>query len=98
VTIHFIVAKGKKELRRVVARVDDGRLVEGADDDVPDISFTLTEAHAQALHDRSLDLSVGFMRGQVKMAGDFGALLHFLPLTAGPKPVIATPSLMPEPA
>ena len=93
-TIHFIVAKGKKELRRVVARVDDGRLVEGADDDVPDVSFTLTEADAQALHDRSLDLSVGFMRGQVKMAGDFGQLLQFLPQTSGPKPTLDVASLL----
>jgi hypothetical protein len=94
VTIHFVVAKGKKELRRVVARVDDGRLVEGAADDTADISFTLTEADAQALHDRSLDLSVGFMRGQIKMAGDFGQLLQFLPQTSGAKPALDIASLL----
>ena len=33
-----------------------------------------------ALHDGTLDLSVAFMRGQVKMAGDFGVLLHVLPV------------------
>ena len=28
------------------------------------------------MHEGTLDLSVGFMRGQVKMSGDFGALLR----------------------
>jgi len=94
VTVHFVVAKGKKELRRVVARVDDGQLVEGAADDPADITFTLTEADAQALHDRDLDLSVGFMRGQIKMAGDFGQLLQFLPQTSGAKPPLDVASLL----
>ncbi len=93
-TVHFVVAKGKQELRRVVARVDDGKLVEGSADDQPDITFTLTDADAKALADRSLDLSVGFMRGQIKMAGDFGRLLQFLPQTSGPKPPLDVASLL----
>ena len=48
--------------------------------------FTVTPDDADALRDGALDLSVGFMRGQIKMAGDFGALLRFLPLTAGRTP------------
>jgi hypothetical protein len=94
VTVHFVVAKGKQELRRVVARVDGGKLVEGAADEPADITFTLTEADAHALRDRDLDLSVGFMRGQIKMAGDFGQLLHFLPQTAGTKPALDVSSLL----
>jgi hypothetical protein len=35
------------------------------------------------------------MRGQVKMAGDFGALLHFLPLTGGPAPRLSVAELLP---
>ena len=35
------------------------------------------------------------MRGQVKMAGDFGALLHFLPLTAGTTPAVPVATLLP---
>ena len=35
------------------------------------------------------------MRGQVKMAGDFGALLQFLPLTAGAEPAVAVAELLP---
>jgi hypothetical protein len=34
------------------------------------------------------------MRGQIKMAGDFGKLLHFLPLTAGPSPAVPVASLL----
>jgi putative sterol carrier protein len=92
--VHFVVAQGKKELRRVVARVDDGAVVDRDSEDPADITFTMTEADAQALHDGDLDLSVGFMRGQIKMAGDFGCLLHFLPLTAGKDPAVAVSSLL----
>ena len=60
-----------------------------------DIVFTLTPADATALHDGTLDLSVGFMRGQVKMAGDFGALLRLLPLTAGADPAVPVADLLP---
>ena len=35
------------------------------------------------------------MRGQVKMAGDFGALLQFLPLTAGADPAVSVADLLP---
>jgi hypothetical protein len=94
VNIHFVVAQGKKELRRVVARVEDGALLDSTADDPADITFTLTEADAQALHDGDLDLSVGFMRGQIKMTGDFGQLLHFLPLTSGNNPAVRVSSLL----
>jgi len=93
-TIAFVVAKGKKELRRVAVRVDDGKVVNVDDDEPPDITFTLTEADAQAVHDGELDLSVGFMRGQIKMAGDFAKLLQFLPLTYGLHPKVAVPALL----
>ena len=59
------------------------------------MTFTATPADAQALHDGTLDLSVGFMRGQVKMAGDFGALLQFLPLTGGADRRVAVADLLP---
>jgi hypothetical protein len=35
------------------------------------------------------------MRGQVKMAGDFGTLLRFLPLTGGTDPGLALADLLP---
>jgi len=94
--VDFVVAQGKKELRRVAARVDDAGKAETVDagDGEPDIVFTMTEADAKALHDGALDLSVGYMRGQIKMAGDYGRLLQFLPLTAGAKPRVPVSKLL----
>jgi hypothetical protein len=98
VIVEVIVAVGKKEQARSWARVDGATIVERGDGEpetAADITFTATPADAQALHDGALDLSVGFMRGQVKMAGDFGALLQFLPLTAGASPAVNTADLLP---
>jgi putative sterol carrier protein len=96
--VEFVVAAGKKEQARGWARVDGTTVVEKGENapaDPADITFTATPADAQALHDGTLDLSVGFMRGQVKMAGDFGALLQFLPLTAGRAPEVRVADLLP---
>ena len=93
VTVEFVVAQGKKELRRHVAQVD-GTAVKTDAEGPADITFTLTETDEAALRDGNLDLSVGFMRGQIKMAGDFGKLLHFLPLTAGASPAVPVSSLL----
>jgi hypothetical protein len=97
--VEFVVAAGKSEKGRSWARVEsDGKIAaqgEGAPTEPADVTFTATPADAQALHDGTLELSVGFMRGQVKMAGDFGALLHFLPLTHGTPARVAVPELLP---
>jgi putative sterol carrier protein len=96
--VEFVVAAGKKEQARSWARVDDGAIVEhgeSAPADPADVTFTATPADAQALHDGALDLSVGFMRGQVKMAGDFGALLRLLPLTHGASPAVRVAEMLP---
>ena len=96
--VEFVVAAGKKEQARSWARVDDSNLVargEGPPAEPADVTFIATPADAQALHEGTLDLSVGFMRGQVKMSGDFGALLKFLPLTAGRAPQLAVAELLP---
>jgi len=98
VVVEFVVAAAKKEQARSWVRVVDGAVAdrgEGAPADPADITFTATPADAHALHDGTLDLSVGFMRGQVKMAGDFGALLHFLPATGGPNPRLAIADILP---
>ena len=68
---------------------------DGAPAEPADVTFTATPADAQGLHEGTLDLSVGFMRGQVKMAGDFGALLQFLPLTNGPAAKVPVAQLLP---
>jgi hypothetical protein len=96
--VEFVVAVGKKEQARGWARVGDAGVLErgdGAPAEPAAITFTATPADAQALHDGVLDLSVGFMRGQVKMAGDFGALLHFLPRTGGTAPELRPADLLP---
>ena len=97
--IEFVVAAGKSEKARSWARVEpSGKIAgqgSGPSADPPDVTFTATPADAQALHDGTLELSVGFMRGQVKMAGDFGALLQFLPLTHGSPARVPVPVLLP---
>ena len=97
--VEFVVAAGKKDqVHRGWARVDGGAVAargEGAPTDPADVTFTVTPADAQALHEGTLDLSVGFMRGQVKMAGDFGVLLQLLPLTAGPSPRLSVAEMLP---
>ncbi len=96
--VEFVVAAGKKEQARSWIRVEQDVVVdrgEGPPSDPVDVTFTATPADAQALHDASLDLSVGFMRGQVKMRGDFGCLLRFLPLTGGRDPKLRLADLLP---
>ena len=98
--VEFVVAQGKKEHARGYAHLDGTRIIGAEAGPAPspaDIVFTVTPADATALHDGTLDLTVGFMRGQVKMAGDFGALLHFLPLTAGPDPAVRVAAMLPDP-
>lgn len=99
VIVEFVVAAGKKEVARSWARVDGHGAVESRGDgpspEPATITFTCTPPDAQALHEGALDLSVGFMRGQVKMAGDFGALLRFLPTVSGARATIATADLLP---
>jgi hypothetical protein len=99
VLVEFVVAQGKKQQARSWARVEDAKVTEhgeGEPSAVADVTFTATPADAQALHDGTLELSVGFMRGQVKMAGDFGQVLEFLPLTHGASPALRVPDLLPQ--
>jgi len=97
VIVEFVVAAGKKEQARAWAQIEGGAVArrgDGPPGDPADIVFTATPADAHALYEGALDLSVGFMRGQVKMAGDFGALLEFLPLTAGAEPAVPVATLL----
>jgi hypothetical protein len=98
--VEFVVAKGKKEQGRAFAVVDGSRIVgtgSGAAERPADLVFTVAPEDVDALRSGALDLSVGFMRGQIKMAGDFGALLHFLPLTAGEDPALPVSKLFESP-
>ncbi len=96
--VEFVVAAGKSEQARGWVRIADTAVVErgeGAPPEPADVTFTATPADAQAMHDGTLDLSVGFMRGQVKMAGNFGAMLDFLAHTGGLQPQIAVADVLP---
>jgi hypothetical protein len=78
--VEYVVAERKKELARHRVVVDGGTVQPASGTaGEPAITFTLTPALADQLSHGTLELSVGFMRGEVKMAGDFGALLHVLP-------------------
>ncbi len=95
--VEFVVAVGKNEQGRFFAQVDGGAVVAsgaGAGPGSADVAFTMSPADADALRAGALDLSVGFMRGQIKMAGDFGALLHLLPLTRGSDAPVAPAMLL----
>lgn len=95
--VEFVVAAGKKEQARYHARVDSGALAEvgaGAAPDPADVVFTMTPADAEAVRSGALDLAVGFMRGQIKMAGDFGAVLHLLRWTSGRRATVAVGPLL----
>jgi hypothetical protein len=97
VIVEFVVAKGKKEAGRRHATLDGQRVLATENGPAPapaDVVFTLTPSDLDALQSGALDLSVGFMRGQIKMAGDFGTLLWLLPRTAGPRPAIPVASLL----
>ncbi len=79
-TVAYVVAKGKHEVSRRVVRVDGDRVTDADPGDTADVTFTLTPELAAELDAGTLAVSVGFMRGAIKMAGDFGALLRVLPV------------------
>ena len=84
-TVELAVVRGKSVLRRCFATYSGGRLVSVVDggEDAADVSLTLTPGDADAMVRGELDPSVAFMRGQMKMSGDFGVLLQVLPHMRG---------------
>jgi putative sterol carrier protein len=80
--VAYVVAKGKKQLGRRAVRVDADSVTELPDGDAAeaDVTFTMTPDVAAEFDAGTLDVSVGFMRGTIKMAGDNAALLQVLPL------------------
>lgn len=84
-TVLVVVAKGKSVLEQFAYQVDGDRVttLDALPVD-PAVTFTITPADSVALRSGEFDLSVGFMRGQAKMAGDFAALLRVLPQLRAP--------------
>jgi putative sterol carrier protein len=87
-TVDFVVAERKKELERTRVVVDGDAVTPNAVDDTEAaVVFTLTPADAAAMKSGELDVSVAFMRGTMKMAGDSGALFHVLPVLSRHQPL-----------
>lgn len=85
-TVAVAVVKGRKELERRVVRYDAGTFspvdAEGASADDPDVLLQCTPADIEAIRAGTLDPTVAFMRGTMKMRGDPGLLLQVLPVLA----------------
>ena len=86
--IDLVVAERKQELERHRVVVDgDTVTAQDADDTPAAVVLTLTPADAAAVKSGDLDLSVAFMRGTMKMAGDSGVLFHVLPVLSKHAPL-----------
>ena len=80
-TVDLVVAERKRELERHRVVVDGATVTPSpADGTEAEVVFTLPPADADAVKSGTIDLSVAFMRGTTKMAGDYGVLLHVLPV------------------
>ena len=79
-SVAFLVLKGKSTLESGGYTVDDGTATRVDEPPAaPDVTFSVMAPDADAVNSGELDIAVGFMRGQIKMAGDNGALLDVLP-------------------
>jgi putative sterol carrier protein len=86
-TVDFVVAERKREIERHRVVVDGDAVTPRDVDETPAaVVFTLTPDDAAAVKRGELDLSVAFMRGTMKMAGDSGVLFHVLPVLSRTPP------------
>jgi putative sterol carrier protein len=81
-TVQLLVKRGKRIEGAVVVRVVDGEVAgaEAGEVPEPDVTLSLTPDDATAFGAGTLDLTVAFMRGTMKVAGDNRVLLQVLPL------------------
>jgi putative sterol carrier protein len=87
-TVDLVVAERKKELERHRVVVEgDTVSAHAVDETEAAVVLTLTPADAAAVKSGELDLSVAFMRGTMKMAGDSGVLFHVLPVLSRHQPL-----------
>ena len=87
-TVDLVVAERKKELERHRVVVDgDTVSAQAVDETDAAVVLTLTPTDAAAVRSGELDLSVAFMRGTMKMAGDSGVLFHVLPVLSRNQPL-----------
>ena len=80
--VEYVVMKGKTEVSRRTITIADGAIVAAHDGVIEgtnaDVTFTFTPVLAEAMQAGTLNLSVGFMRGEVKVSGDNGVLFAVL--------------------
>lgn len=84
--VQVVVGGGPEKDVKFVVVLDDGRIT-GAErrvDADAELTLTFEYANAVAVQQGELDLSVAFMQGRMKTAGDTGLLLQLLPLTRTP--------------
>lgn len=87
-TVDLVVAERKKELERHRVVVEGETVsAQAVDETEAAVVLTLTSADAAAVKSGELDLSVAFMRGTMKMAGDSGVLFHVLPVLSRHQPL-----------
>lgn len=84
-SVVFVVSKGKSVLDQWACAVDGDEVTQLAEVPAePSVTFTVSPTDAAALRAGEVELSVEFMRGHAKMAGDFAALLRVLPRLRAP--------------
>jgi putative sterol carrier protein len=87
-TVDLVVAERKRELERHRVVVDGEQVSAHDVDDTPAaVVLTLTPTDADAVRRGDLDLSVAFMRGTMKMAGDSAVLFRVLPVLSRNQPL-----------
>ncbi|HEY5011909.1 MAG TPA: SCP2 sterol-binding domain-containing protein [Acidimicrobiia bacterium] len=87
-TVDLVVAERKRELERHRVVVDGDAVTPTETGDEPAaVVLTLTPPDADAVKRGELDLSVAFMRGTMKMAGDSAVLLRVLPVLSRSQPL-----------
>ena len=76
-TVNFVVTGAPGGEGRYLLELADGRVVraERGSSPEPDVTFTQTFADAQQMLEGELDLSVAFMQGRMKFAGDMAKLM-----------------------
>ena len=89
--VAFVAKKGRTIVASSSVLVTDGAVsafVASADLDADaveqaDVAFTVKPDQIDALREAATSLSVWFMRGELKMSGDFGKLFDVLPVLDG---------------
>lgn len=89
-TVLFVVKDGRRTEAAWLVRLEDSSVARSEEADVTslpeaDVTFTLSGEDVEAVRGGELPFSVGFMRGQVKSAGEPGSVLAVLQALDAPE-------------